>query len=153
MSAVFFTKAVIGENLRDEPGTNGEAELCELRGDLVHVQIGLIAAADDERLELFGAFRRGLWPCSLGQQVRRQPVEDGLARIVVGLARLETEGLGQFNLRQIAEFAQSDHADLLLDRLLWGEADGFALPVGENEGTVFDADFDIDGNIHLDSFP
>ena len=54
---------------------------------------------------------------------------------------------------QIAEFAQSDHADLLLDRLLWGEGDGFALPVGENEGTVFDSDFDIDGNIHLDSFP
>jgi hypothetical protein len=39
-----------------------------------------------------------------------------------------------------------------LDRLLRGESDGFAFPVGENEGAVFDADFDIDGNIHLDSF-
>jgi hypothetical protein len=40
--------------------------------------------------------------------------------------------LGQFNLREIAEFAQSDHADLLLDRLPGEKV--MALPsVGENE--------------------
>src|SRR3972149_930090 len=93
--AVFFRQAVIGENLPDEPGADLEAQPRQFIGDLIHAQIGLEAATDDERLELTGAFGRFLGAGPFGQQIRRQAVEDGVADVVVGLARLEAEGLSQ----------------------------------------------------------
>ena len=149
ISTVFFTEAVIGEHLRDKSRANSEANPCELLGDLVPIKIGLVAEAEDKRLELSGSFRCALRSRPLRQQVRRQPVEDGVANVVVGLTRLEAEGLGKPDLRKIAEFTQSDQADLLLDRLFRGEGDDLAISVGKNKCAVFGDDFDIERNIQV----
>ena len=63
-------------------------------------------------------------PVRLGREVGRRPLEDRIAAVVVGCARLEAEAGGEFPFGEATEFPEGDHADLLLDALFLGEGDG-----------------------------
>jgi hypothetical protein len=145
---VFFRQTVIGEELGNESCANIKPQLGEYVGDLVHVQIGLVALSDDERFDLASSFRRALRLRPFWQQIRRWAIEDGIANIIVGFARFEAECLGQLALWEGGEFPHCDHADLFLDRLIFREGDDIALAIGQHESSVFDEDFDIERNIH-----
>ncbi len=56
MSAVFFGQAIVSEHVSDESGADVEALLGERLGDLIAIEIGLEARADDECLDLLGTF-------------------------------------------------------------------------------------------------
>src|SRR5262249_58011052 len=101
-----------------------EAPLGEGLGNLIPIEIGLETRADDEGLNLCGAVRRrvGAWP--FGEEVGWRSVEDGVADIVRGFARLEAEAGGELALGEAAEFSKSEHTDLRLDGLFLGEGDG-----------------------------
>ena len=147
-ASVFFSEAVIGEHLGDESGADGEVQLGQRVSDLIHIAIGFEAHADDERLELLGAFGWGVGTRPFGQEVGRRPLEDGVADVVVGFARFEAEASGELAFGEAAEFPEGDHADLLLDSLFLGEGDGLPGRVRQHERAVFDLNVDIESDMH-----
>ena len=147
-SSVFFCQAVVGTYLSDESGADLEAPLGQRIGDLIPMKISLEARADDACLDLLGALRWVVWPWAFGQEVGRRSVEDGVAAIVRGLARLEAEAGGKVVLGEVAAFPEEDHADLLLDHLFLGEGDGLPSLVSEHEGAVFDQNVDVETDLH-----
>jgi hypothetical protein len=84
-SAVFFGQAIVGQDLSDESGADREAPLGQCLGDRIPIEIGLETRADDEGLNLLGAFRRCVWAWPFGEEVGWRSVEDGVADIVIGL--------------------------------------------------------------------
>lgn len=148
---VFFRQTVVGEHLADESGAHVEPQLGERVGDVVHVLIGLAAPADDQCLDLLGAFRRCVRSSPFGQKVGQRPMENGVADIVGGFARFEAETVGELVLGEIAQFPEGDHTDLLLDGLLLGEGDGLPVMVGENERAILAQDCDIESDMHVDT--
>jgi len=150
-SSVFFCQAVVGTDRSDESGADLEAQLGQRIGDLIPMKISLEARADDACLDLLGAFRWVVWPWAFGQEGGRRSVEDGVADIVRGLARLEAEAGGKVVLGEVAAFPEEDHADLLLDHWFLGEGDGLPSLVSEHEGAVFDQN--VDGETDLPGRP
>src|SRR5207245_164765 len=104
VSSVFFGQAVVGKDLSDESGADLEAPLGEYLGDRIPIEIGLETRADDEGLNLLGAFRRRVWAWPFGEEVGWRSVEDGVADIVIGFARLEADaGGGQISIRNFCK--------------------------------------------------
>jgi hypothetical protein len=120
----------------------------ERLSDLIHIEIGLEACADDTRFDLLGTFGWGAWGWTFRQEVGQRAVEDGVADVIVGLARLEAKAGGKLSLGEVAEFPKDDHADLLLDGLFLGEGDGLPGMVSEYEGAIFDQNVDIERDLH-----
>jgi hypothetical protein len=50
-----------------------------------------------------------VWAWPFGEEVGWRSVEDGVADIVIGCARLEAEAGGELALGEAAEFPESDH--------------------------------------------
>ena len=148
VSSVFFGQAIVGKDLSDESGADLEAPLGECLGDRIPIEIGLETRADDEGLNLLGAFRRRVWAWPFGEEVGWRSVEDGVADIVIGFARLEAEAGGELALGEAAEFPESDHTDLLLDGLFLGEGDGLPSTVSEHERALFGLNFEAKSNMH-----
>ena len=61
---------------------------------------------------------------------------------------LEAKADGELALREAAEFAKDDHADLLLDGLFLGKRDGLTARSREHEGAVFDLNVDVERDLH-----
>ena len=80
-------------------------------------------------------------------------MEDGVADIVVGFACFEAEACGELTLGEIAEFPESNHADLLLDGLILGEGDGLPGTVSQHEIAVFDLHGDVKSDLHGHPLP
>ena len=148
VSAVFFGQAIVGKDLSDESGADLEAPLGEYLGDRIPIEIGLETRADDEGLNLLGAFRRRVWAWPFGEEVGWRSVEDGVADIVIGFARLEAEASGELALGEAAEFPESDHTDLLLDGLFLGEGDGLPSTVSEHERALFGLNVEAKSDMH-----
>ena len=148
VSAVFFGQAIVGKDLSDESGADLEAPLGEYLGDRIPIEIGLETRADDEGLNLLGAFRRRVWAWPFGEEVGWRSVEDGVADIVIGFACLEAEAGGELALGEAAEFPESDHTDLLLDGLFLGEGDGLPSTVREPERALFGLNVETKSNTH-----
>ena len=148
VSLVFFCQAVVSQHLCNESRADVEAHVGKRLSDLIHIEIGLEARADDARFDLLGAFEGGAWGRAFGQEVGQRTVEDDVADVVVGLARLEAKAGGELALGEVAEFAKDDHADLLLDSLFLGKSDGFPGRSSEHEGAVFDLNVDIERDLH-----
>lgn len=148
MSPVFFCQAVVGKHLSDEPGADVEAHVGERLSDLVHIEIGLEACADDTRFDFLGAFGWGTWGWAFGQEVGQRAVEHGVSDVIVGLARLEAKAGGKLALGEVAEFPKGNHADLLLDGLCLGEGDSLPGTVSEHEGAVFDQNVNVERDLH-----
>jgi len=153
VSPVFFCQAVVGKHLSDESHADVEAPVGERLSDLIHLEIGLEAHADDTCFDLLGAFGWGAWGWAFGQEVGQRAVEDGVAAVIVGLARLEAKAGGELVLGEVAEFPKGDHADLLLDGLFLGEGDGLPAMVREHEGAVFDQNVDVERDLHGHPLP
>ncbi len=92
-------------------------------------------------------------PCPFGQEVGRDPLEDRVAALGVGGARLEAEAGGKLPCGEAAEFPEGDHADLLLDGLFLGEGDDLAGTVCEHERAVFDLNVEVEREMHGHSLP
>ncbi len=152
-AAVFFREAIVGKDPPNESGTDGEALLGYRLGDLIHIAIGLAPRADDERLDLLGAFRADVWPPALGQERFGRACEDRVAAVVIGFACLEAEAVGELAFGEAAEFSEGNHADLLLDGLFLGEGDGFAITVSEDKRAIFDLHGDVERDMHDHPFP
>ena len=144
----FFCQAVVGKHLSDESCADVDTHVGERLSDLIHIEIGLEACADDTRFDLLGTFGWGAWCWTFGQEVGQRAVEDGVADVIVGLARLEAKAGGQLSLGEVAEFPKDDHADLLLDGLFLGEGDGLPGMVSEYEGAIFDQNVDVERDLH-----
>ena len=56
VSSVFFGQAVVDKDPPNESGADGEAQLGEGISHLIPMAIGLKTRAEDERLDLLGAF-------------------------------------------------------------------------------------------------
>ena len=153
MSAVFFGEAVVGKNLSHESGTDWAAPLGQSVSNLIHITIGLETRADDEGLDLLGTFRWGVWPRPLGQEVGCGPLENRVAAVVVGCARLEAEAGGELTFGEAAEFPEDNHADLLLNGLCLGEGDGLAGTVCEHKRAVFDLNVELESEMHGHGLP
>ena len=148
MRPVFFGQAVVGQHLADEPCADGEAHVGERLSDLIHIEIGFEAGANDTCFDLLGTFEWGAWGWAFGQEVGQRAVEDGIAEVIVGLARLEAKAGGKLSLGEVAEFSKDDHADLLLNGLFLGEGDGLPRMVSEYEGAIFDQNVDVERDLH-----
>jgi len=144
----FFCQAVVGKHLSDDSCADVEAHVGERLSDLIHIELGLEACADDTRFDLLGTFGWGAWGWTFGQEVGQRAVEDGGADVIVGLARLEAKAGGKLSLGEVAEFPKDDHADLLLDGLFLGEGDGLPGMVSEYEGAIFDQNVDVERDLH-----
>ncbi len=151
--AVFFSQAVVGKDPPHESGTNGEALPGDRLSDLIHIEVGLETRADDARLDLPGAFRSGVWPRPFGPEVFRRSLEDGVAAVVIGFARLEAEAGGELAFGQTAEFPECNHSDLLLDGLFLGEGDGLPRTVREHKRAVLDLHVDVERDMHDHPLP
>ena len=92
-------------------------------------------------------------PVRWGRRSAAVPLEDRVAAVVVGGARLEAEGGGEFPFGEAAEFPEGDHADLLLDALCLGEGDGLADTVCEHESAVFDLNVEVESEMHGHGLP
>lgn len=148
MRSVFFGQAVVGQHLSDEPCADVEAHVGERLSDLIHIEIGFEAGANDTGFDLLGTFGWGAWDGAFGQEVDQRAVEDGMAEVIVGLARLEAKAGGKLSLGEVAEFSKDDHADLLLDGLFLGEGDALPGMVSEYEGAIFDQNVDVERDLH-----
>jgi hypothetical protein len=144
----FFCQAVVGKHLSDESCADVEAHVGERLSDLIHIELGLEACADDTRFDLLGTFGWGAWGWTFGQEVGQRAVEDGVADVIVGLARLEAKAGGKLSLGEVAELPKDDHTDLLLDGLFLGEGDGLPGMVSEYEGAIFDQNVDVERDLH-----
>ena len=148
MSSVFFGQAIVGKDLSDESGAALEAPLGECLGDRIPIEIGLETCADDEGLNLLGAFRRCVWAWPFGEEVGWRSVEDGVADIVIGFACLEAEAGSELALGEAAEFPERDHTDLLLDGLFLGESDGLPSTVSEHERAFLSLNVEAKSDMH-----
>jgi hypothetical protein len=148
VSSVFFGQAIVGKDLSDESGADLEAPLGERFGDRIPIEIGLETRADDEGLNLLGAFRRRVWAWPFGEEVGWRSVEDGVADIVIGFACLEAEAGGELALGEAAELPERDHTDLLLDGLFLGEGDGLPSTVSEHERALVGLNVETQSNMH-----
>src|SRR5713101_4159989 len=153
MSSVFVGQAVVGKHLSDESGADVDTQLGQHVSNPIHIVIGLEARADDECLDLLGAFRWCVGTRPFGQEVGRGPLKDGVANVVVGFPRLEAKAGGELAFGEAAEFPECDQADLLLDGLFLGEGDGLSGTVSEHERAVFDLNVDIESNMHGHPLP
>jgi hypothetical protein len=145
---VFFGQAVVGQHLSDEPCADVEAHVGERLSDLIHVEVGFKTGANDTGFDLLGTFGWGAGGGAFGQEIGQRAVEDGVAEVIVRLARLEAKAGGQLSLGEVAEFSQDDHTDLLLDDLFLGEGDGLPRVVSEYEGAIFDQNVDVERDLH-----
>ena len=93
------------------------------------------------------------WSRPCGQEVGRGPLEDSVAALVGGGARLEAEAGGKLPCGEAAEFPEGAHADLLLDGLFLGEGDGLAGTVCEHERAVFALNVAVERELHGHSLP
>ena len=107
MSAIFFRQAIVGEDFGDESCADVKTQPCEQICDLVHIEVGFVALLDDERFDLTCSFLCCLRSRPLRQQVCRRSIENSIADIIVGLARLEAKGLGQLALGKVRQLSQS----------------------------------------------
>jgi len=148
MSAVFFCQAIVGEHAGDESGANRQALLGKRLSDLISIEIGLEAQADDKRLDFLGAFRWVVRAGPFGQEISWRSVEDGSAAIVIGFACLEAETRGELALGETTEFPEGDHTDLLLHSLSLGEGDGFPRTVCEHERAVLGLNVEVEIDLH-----
>ena len=89
MRSVFFGQAVVGQHVSDKPCADVEAHVGERLSDLIHIEIGFEAGANDTCFDLLGTFGWGAWGWAFGQEVGQRAVEDGIAEVIGGLARLE----------------------------------------------------------------
>ncbi len=80
-------------------------------------------------------------------------MEDRVAAVIVGCARLEAEAGGEFPFGEAAEFPEGDHADLLLDALCLGEGDGLPGTVCEHERAVFGLNIEVESEMHGHGLP
>src|SRR2546425_12733098 len=71
VSSVFFGQAVVGQDLSDESGADLESLLGQCLGDRLPIEISLETRADDEGLNLLGAFRRRVWAWPFGEEIGR----------------------------------------------------------------------------------
>src|SRR6266487_5573001 len=150
---LFFGEAVVGKHLGDKAGTDVYPQRAYGVGDLIHIVIRLKTLADDECLHLLGALWRWVGAGSFGEEVGRRPVEDRVADVVGGFARLEAKGLGELTLGEGAEFSEDDHADLLLHVVFLGERDGFAVRSRQHEGAILDLHVDGERDLHGHPLP
>ena len=148
VASVFFGQAVVGQDLADESGADLESLLGQCLGDRIPIKIGLETRADDEGLNLLGAFRRRVWAWPFGEEVGWRSVEDGVADIVIGFACLKAEAGGELALGEAAELPERDHTDLLLDGLFLGEGDGLPSTVSEHERALVGLNVETQSNIH-----
>jgi hypothetical protein len=136
-----------------ESGTDGATHVRERVRNLIQSAIGLETHADDTRLDLLGAFRWGVWPSPFGEESGRCPLEDRVAAVVVGGARLAAEGGGACPFGEAAELPEGEHADLLLDALCRGDGDGLADTVCEHESTLLDLHVEVESERHGHGLP
>jgi len=94
-----------------------------------------------------------VWAWPFRQEVGRRSVEDGVADIVIGFARLEAEAGGELVFGEAAEFPERDHSDLLLDSVFLGEGDGLPSTVSEHERAVFGLNVEVESDMHGRPFP
>ena len=147
-AAVFFRQAVVGQDPPHESGTDGEPLLGERLSDLIHSEVGLETRADDARRDLLSTFRADVGPRPFGPEVFQCSLEDGVAAVVRGFARLEAEAGGELAFGQAAEFPECNHRDLLLDGLFLGEGDGLPRTVREHKRAVLDLNVDVEREMH-----
>jgi len=147
-SLVFFCQAIVGKHLCDKSRAEVKAHVRECFSDLIHIEIGLKAHADDMRFDLPGAFEWDARGRVFGREVGQRTVEDGVSDVIVGLARPEAKAGGELALGEVAEFAKDNHADLLLDALFLGKRDDLAARSRKHQSAVFDLNVDMERDLH-----
>jgi len=82
VSLVFFCQAIVRQHLCDESRTDVETHVGERLSDLIHIEIGLEAHANDMRFNLLGAFGWSARSWAFGQEIGERTVEDGVADVI-----------------------------------------------------------------------
>jgi hypothetical protein len=80
-------------------------------------------------------------------------LEDSVAAIGGGGARLAAEAGGKLPFGEAAECPEEDHADLLLDGLFLGEGDDLARPVCAHERVVFHLNVEVESEMPGHALP
>jgi hypothetical protein len=143
----------VSENLPHKSGTNREPHLVEGVRDFVHIEIGLKTRSDDQCFDLLGAFGWRVGACPFRQKILGGPLEDRVAAVVIGFARLEAEARGKLVFGEAAEFSKGNHADFLLNCLVFGKGDGVAGAIGEHKRAVFDLNVEVESDPHDSPLP
>jgi hypothetical protein len=138
----------VSEDLPHKPDTDREPHLGEGVSDFVHIEIGLKTRADDQRFDILGAFGWRVGASPFGQEVLLGPLEDRVAAVVIGFARLEAEARGKLFFGEAAEFPKDNHADFLLNRLVLGKGDGVTGAIREHKRAVFDLNVEVESDPH-----